>query len=98
MQEFEAINASGPVQPLVLDADAAPWVAEPDPWVAEPDPWVAEPVPWVAEPVEAPENGDAPDDTRRVEEEPAETASDGPGFDENSAASDTDTTENGAAR
>ncbi|MCK2035132.1 hypothetical protein KZC51_03195 [Microbacterium sp. SSW1-49] len=88
MQEFEAINASGPVQPLVLEAPAD---AEPDPWVAEP--------------VEAPENGDAPDDTRRVEAELAETAPDGPGFDEDSAAapdpaaaSDTDTTENGAAR
>ena len=98
MQEFEAINASGPVQPLALDADAAPWVAEPDPRVAEPDPWVAEPDPWVAEPVEASENGDAPDGTRRVEEEPAETASDGPGSDEDSATSDTDPTENGAAR
>lgn len=55
MQELEAINASGPVQPLTLEAPAdaealrqaqgpTDWVAEPDPWVAEPDPAEPEPL------------------------------------------------------
>lgn len=70
MQEFEAINASGPVQPLALDA---PEDADPaDPSADEPveEPRVAEPDDGVAEPVDAAEVVDT----------------------------DTDTTENGAAR
>lgn len=109
MQELGAINASGPIEPLVLpdepEADDAPSIAEPDPGVAEPEPWVAEPDPWVAEPetpvadpespVADPEPSDAEPDPEVVEPapwvaEPVEAPDTDP--------TDTDTTENGAAR
>ena len=53
MQELGAINASGPIEPLVLPDDDEPDV-DSDPSVADPAPPVAEPAPWVADPVEAP--------------------------------------------
>jgi hypothetical protein len=100
MQEFEAINASGPVQPLVLEAAEAE--AEPADEDAEPELWAAEPAdasatdPWVAEPVEAPESDPLEEQTGalRQAQEPASSveASDA------DTDADTDTTENGAAR
>jgi hypothetical protein len=101
MQEFEAINASGPVQPLVLEAPAEA-EAEPADEDAEPELLAAEPAdasatdPWVAEPVEAHESDPLEEQTGalRQAQEPASSveASDA------DTDADTDTTENGAAR
>jgi len=106
MQELGAINASGPIEPLVLpdepEADDAPEVAEPDPGVAEPDPSVVEPDPWVVEPappVAEPEPSVAEPDPEVAEPDPwvAEPV-EAPDTDTTDTDADADPTENGAAR
>ncbi|MFJ2551688.1 hypothetical protein [Microbacterium sp. NPDC087591] len=103
MQEFEAINASGPVQPLVLEAPAdadADADAEPADEDAEPELSAAEPAeaaasgPWVAEAVEAPE----PDPLEEEAEALREAQGPASSIEASDTDTDTDTTENGAAR
>lgn len=88
MQEFDAINASGPVEPLVLAASPTR---------------VAEPVEASGADVgDAPENGDETVDTRRVDDGHADAASDDPGYpppaDEADSHEHETPTENGGVR
>jgi hypothetical protein len=101
MQEFEAINASGPVQPLVFEAPADA-DAEPADEDAEPELSAAEPAeapataPWVAEAVEAPEPDPLEEEAEALRE--AQGPASSVEASDTDTDTDTDTTENGAAR
>ncbi|WP_200933983.1 hypothetical protein [Microbacterium sp. Leaf320] len=76
MNELEAINASGPVQPLVLDAPAADPEAPDSPASDSP----ASDPPASDSPASEPENPDEPVDAPRADAEHADDPSDALGF------------------